>query len=156
MKSFYKEWLQKINAENSEVVPRVPISTSVETPKSIEPSQSTSKIAESIKTIPSTQTTIPVSQTDIIFETNELQMIIEKGAFQRQKRFRFQDHLFYVKIKLKNNNQPMPFLKDILDFIHDGLIYLMNTIKIFYNEKDQNICYLTLHQNPMVVGLNSG
>jgi len=168
MKSFYKEWLQKLNAENIEavssvrptsiqVLPTVPSIPTV-SPISSQPVPSTSKDINKDKasnTTPIPQS-IPTSQTDIIFETNELQMIIEKGAFQRQKRFRFQDHLFYVKIKLKNNDQPIPFLKDLLDFIHDGLIYLMDTIKKFYNEKDENICYLTLHQNPMVIGLNSG
>ena len=83
-------------------------------------------------------------------------MVVEKGAFQRQKRFRFQDHLFFVKIILKDNDQAVPFLKDILEFIHLGLLHLMETIKQFYKQEDQNICYLTLHQNPMFVGLNSG
>ena len=46
--------------------------------------------------------------------------------------------------------------KDILDFLHDGLLHLMSKIKKYYNEKDANICYLTLHQTPMVIGLNSG
>ena len=182
MKSFYKEWLDKLNAENNEAVSSVqrtsvPQSTSAastsaastsaaETSTSHTPSLSAPTSRPSQEPIPSTSKTtnplsqpvarIPASQTDIIFETNELQMIIEKGAFQRQKRFRFQDHLFYVKIKLKNSNEPIPLLKDLLDFIHDGLIYLMDSIKTFYNEKDENICYLTLHQNPMVIGLNSG
>ena len=171
MKSFYKEWLKKLNAENTEAISSVKPTTTSATPTTPVPSTSAPIQSESIPSTsrgieknrsvnrtPSPQPIqpIPASQTDIIFETNELQMIIEKGAFQRQKRFRFQDHLFYVKIRLKNENQPIPFLKDLLDFIHDGLIYLMETIKRFYNEKDENICYLTLHQNPMVIGLNSG
>ena len=93
---------------------------------------------------------------DILFENNDLQLFIEKAAFQRQKRFRFQDHLFHVKIKLKQPNVGVPFLKDILDFLHEGLLHLMSKIKNYYNEKDANICYLTLHQTPMVIGLNSG
>ena len=95
-------------------------------------------------------------QTDIIYENNNLQMIVEQGAFKRQNRFRLQDHLFYLKIKLKNPNDPVPLLKDILLFLEQGLLHVMDKIKVFYNEKDANICFLTLHQNPMLIGLNSG
>ena len=111
MKSFYKEWLKKIHDENSEavispVLPSTsakPLRESSEPQQSVEPQPSTSKATKTLKTPQTLQTVshqTPASQTDIIFETNDLQMIIEKGAFQRQKRFRFQDHLFYVKIKL--------------------------------------------------------
>ena len=94
--------------------------------------------------------------TDIVFENNLFKLIVEKAAFQRQKRFRFQDHLFYVKIEVKESDEPIPFLKDILDFLQQGLLHLMENLKTFYNENEENICYLTLHQNPMVIGLNSG
>ena len=149
MKSFYKKWLESNKKENEEVT-----STRNRSPL---PSVSTANNSTTNIALPSTSIqTTPLSQTDIIFENQYLKMVVEKGAFQRQKRFRFQDHLFFVKVILKDNDQPVPFLRDILEFIHEGLLHLMKTIKQFYNEKDENICYLTLHQNPMVVGLNSG
>ena len=96
------------------------------------------------------------TQTDIIFENDKQIMIIQKGTFQRQKRFQLQDHLFNIKIKLKNEDEQLPFLKDILDFIEDGLLHMMHNIKPFYNAKDDNLAFLTLYQKPMVTGLNSG
>ena len=166
MKSFYKKWLDKNRKENEEVNSNVPISEDpVQSTSNLaishQPVQSTSKASSFVATNvvqPSTISALPNinSQTDILYEDQYLKMIVEKGAFQRQKRFRFQDHLFFVKILLKDEEQPVPFLQDILEFIQLGLLHLMKSIKQFYNEKDENICYLTLHQNPMVIGLNSG
>ena len=170
MKSFYQEWLRKSNEEKNEIS-----SAQIDEPQhpqQPQPSTSTSKPTSTAQTTSIPETTSSTLQlvtsqaspqndnisdlTDILFENNDLQLIIEKAAFQRQKRFRFQDHLFHVKIKLKQSNLGVPFLKDILDFLHDGLLHLMAKIKGYYNEKDANICYLTLHQSPMVIGLNSG
>ena len=169
MKSFYKKWLDKNRQENEEVNSNVRISPnrvqpvqSTSTAHPVHPVQSTSTAQNpeihSTNVQPSTVGAIQNinSQTDIVYEDEYLKMIVEKGAFQRQKRFRFQDHLFFVKILLKDEEQPVPFLQDILEFIQLGLLHLMKSIKQFYNEKDENICYLTLHQNPMVIGLNSG
>ena len=169
MKSFYKEWLRKSNEENNAITSQssvpststniqqlVPLST---LPQPVQetnnPSTSQPKLvtSESPNSEPTSQNDLTK---DILFENNELQLLIERAAFQRQKRFQFQDHLFHVKIKLKEPNNAVPFLKDILDFLHDGLLHLMSKIKKYYNEKDANICYLTLHQTPMVIGLNSG
>ena len=183
MKSFYQEWLRKSNEENNAITSQVDVlqqpqpststiePTSTTKPTSSQPSQSqqpslqpsdpsqpqTLNSLELVTAQPSSSNDNNSDLTkDILFENNDLQLFIEKAAFQRQKRFRFQDHLFHVKIKLKQPNLGVPFLKDILDFLHEGLLHLMLKIKNYYNEKDANICYLTLHQTPMVIGLNSG
>ena len=166
MKSFYKEWLRKSNQENEEVLQRTNLpSTSKQVTPSI--SQQNQPLAGNVvSSMPSTSKDHPSSNDestnpeppaiDVFFEKNNLQLFIEKAAFKRQKRFQFQDHLFHVKIKLKDDKTTIPFLKDILDFLHEGPLLLMQKLKQQYNEKDENICYLTLHQNPMVIGLNSG
>ena len=133
MKSFYKKWLEKNKKENEEV--------STATSKTSGTKTSSKENLDVNIVLPSTSVQeIPASQTDIIFENKDLKMVVEKGAFQRQKRFRFQDHLFFVKIILKDNNETVPFLRDILEFIHFGLLHLMKTIKQFYKEEDENIC----------------
>ena len=176
MKSFYKEWLRKSNEENKEVLEKTNLPS---TSQQVKPStsQQNQPLTGSIASVtPSTSkdngspnknnsnpaaanennSNPPPDTIDVFFEKNNLQLLIEKAAFLRQKRFKFQDHLFHVKIKLKDEKTPIPFLKDILDFLHEGLLFLMQKLKKQYNEKDENICYLTLHQNPMVIGLNSG
>lgn len=94
-------------------------------------------------------------QSDIVFENGQFVLYLQKEAFLRQKRFNLQDHLFHIKIKLKNNND-FPFLKDILDFLEQGLLHIIKDIKKFYDKKDANVCFLTLFQEPMVNALNSG
>ena len=57
---------------------------------------------------------------------------------------------------MKNKNDPIPFLKDLFDFLQNGLLHVMQNIKNFYNSRDENLAFLTLYQQPMVTGLNSG
>jgi hypothetical protein len=96
------------------------------------------------------------SQTDIVFQNDKMELCVEKAAFQKQKRFRLLDHHFHIKIKLKNLNDSLPFLKDILDFLQQGLLHVFKELKSFYNEKDANLGFITLFQEPMIVALNSG
>ena len=96
------------------------------------------------------------SPTDIVFENNTLKMVVEKGAFKKQKNFRLQDHLFKFKIIPKKAEESLPALTDLFDFLHAALIHVMESIKTFYKAEDHNIAYLTLHQEPMVNGLNTG
>ena len=96
------------------------------------------------------------SPTDIVFENNTLKMVVEKGAFKKQKNFRLQDHLFKFKIISKKPEESLPVLTDLFDFLHAALVHVMESIKSFYKAEDHNIAYLTLHQEPMVNGLNTG
>jgi len=71
--------------------------------------------------------------TDIIYENSQLKLILEKGVHKKQKIFRIEDHLFYVKIVPKTKNE-LPFLSDILDFLHAGFIHILDEIKLFYKK----------------------
>ena len=94
--------------------------------------------------------------TDIVFENDSLKMIVKKGALKRQKNFRLQDHLFKFKIITKKPQEHLPALNDLFDFLHAALTHVLESIKSFYKQEDHNIAYLTLHQEPMVNGLNTG
>lgn len=93
--------------------------------------------------------------TNIIYETQDLKLIVEQGVHKRQRVFRLQDHVFYIKIVPKVESQP-PLLSDLLDFLHAGFVHILDEIKKFYNVKDHQIAYMTLTQKPMVNGLNTG
>lgn len=92
---------------------------------------------------------------DIIYETNDLKLVVEKTSLKRQKVFKLQDHLFKIKIVPKNLSEE-PILMNILDFLHAGFIHILDKIKSFYKPDDHNIAYLTLIQKPMVSALNTG
>ena len=105
--------------------------------------------------VPSTST-VPQQPSDIVYETDALKLVVEKGTFKRQKNFRLQDHLFYFKIVSKKPNESLPLLTDLYDFLHAALLHVLESLKTFYKPEDHNVAYLTLHQEPMVNGLNTG
>jgi hypothetical protein len=170
MKSFYQEWLRKNNEENiaaqtsQDTTPTTmelqPVaSTSQAFVRGTSPSRSVpvppSEVQETMaESNPSTSSNI-TKPTDLVFENDNFQLYLQKEAFMRQKRFNLQDHLFHIKIKMKNNSGT-PYLKDIIDFLEQGLLYIMENIKQFYNTEDANVCFLTLFQEPMINALNSG
>lgn len=96
----------------------------------------------------------PENASNILYETPELKLIVEKGMHKRQQSFRLQDHMFYIKIVPKEDD--LPLLSSILDFLHSGFIHILDQIKHFYNPSDHNIAYMTLTQKPMVNGLCTG
>ena len=106
-------------------------------------------------TVPSTSA-VPKQPSDIVYETDALKLVVEKGSFKRQKNFRLQDHLFYFKIVSKKPNESLPLLTDLYDFLHAALLHVLESIKTFYKPEDHNVAYLTLHQEPMVNGLYTG
>jgi hypothetical protein len=148
MKSFYQEWLRKNNEENLEAQPSIASSSSTD----VLPTSPTLPMADSL--IPSTSTDV-TRQTDIVFQNDKFKLYVQKEAFMRQKKFNLQDHLFHIKIVSKNVSDKQ-YLKDILDFLEQGLLFIVDNIKKHYNEDDANVCFLTLYQQPMVNGLNSG
>lgn len=96
----------------------------------------------------------PHSQpSEITYQTPELKLIVEKAFHKRQKIFRLDDHLYYIKI-IPTNPMNKPLLLDILDFLHAGFIHILDEIKSYYRSEDKNIAYLTLFQQPMLNGLN--
>jgi len=80
------------------------------------------------------------SPTEVAFENDELRLIVEKGLHKRQKTFRVQDHMFYLKIELKNKTSPMPLLMDILDFLHAGFVHVLDSVATFYEKGTQTFC----------------
>lgn len=138
MEEFYKKWFEKhIEKRHQDG------GSATEDPQ---PSTSNSTL----------QIVEPKSPTDIIYETEALKLVVEKGALKRQKNFRIQDHLFYFKIVPKQANKSLPMLTDLYDFLHAALLHVLESIKTFYKPEDHNVAYLTLHQEPMVNGLNTG
>ena len=94
--------------------------------------------------------------TDIVYENDSLKLIVEKSSFKKQKNFRLQDHLFKFKVIQKQARSELPLLSELFDFLHAALLHVLESVKTFYNKEEHNIAYLTLHQEPMVNGLNTG
>ena len=102
--------------------------------------------------------TFPVNENDhsfLIYENENLKVYIEKKLHQRHKRFKLQDFLYNVKIKVKDNVDK-PLLKDLLEILEKVLTFILNHIRSNFDENDHNIVYIDLFQSPMINALNSG
>jgi hypothetical protein len=89
-----------------------------------------------------------------VFENNEIEVFVQKSLHKRLKRFKMQDNLFNVKVKIKNNSSP-PLIKDLLMVLDKAFNFILANIKTFFKDDEENIVYMTLIQSPMVNGLNS-
>ena len=90
-----------------------------------------------------------------IFENDDFILVIQKQDHQRQKVFRLEDHLFVMRIKLKNHKKP-PFLSSIRDIIEHAMTVMVNDLKNHYNPNESNLIYVTIRQPGMLNALRSG
>ena len=176
MESFYQEWLKKNDEENKLALAKLNKQQNISQQNLyINPVPSTSRAlpsASAISTVTNTNTSNDIihaiedntedfqlaanSPVDIVYEYNGLQLLVERGFFQRQKKFSLSDHLFYVKIRQIDNKLQPPLLKDIFIFLEKGFQHVLNNVRRFYNQEEHNIAFLTLHQAPMITALNTG
>jgi hypothetical protein len=164
MDSFYKRWLEKNKEENRET--RNILRTSDAGPSRIDTNDQNDLITDSLAVNQNLQSDQNNRQEEnifqndlrnkIIYENNQLQLYLEKGNHIHQTRFRLQDHLFYLKIKLKDSRADPPLLKDILEFLQEAFNFILREVKRHYKPEDHNVAYLTLYQHPMISGLNTG
>jgi hypothetical protein len=162
----YNNWLQTNTSEvenntNNEQIPRSSTSGS-----SLNTVSSASNILSS-NSVPSTSTENVNNTTGRgqfkkigydevkVFENDEIILYVKKAFHQRQKRFALQDSLFHIKVEVKNQNNK-PLLKDLVQVLEEAFTFILNNIKTYFKPEDHNIAYLTLFQEPMVNGLNTG
>ena len=167
MEDFYKKWLEENKRANREALQSntqlssqdaVPSTSSATIPAA--PSTSSATIpavpSTSSATTPASITPITSSSNKFIYENESMELSIEKTNFLRQKKFKIHDHLFHMKIKLKNSNTSAPLLRNILQFLQIAFEHILQNIRTLYNKDDHNIAFLTLFQKPMINGLNTG
>lgn len=91
-----------------------------------------------------------------IFENDSLILYIEKATHQRQTRFKLQDSLFKIKAQTKQKSSQSMLLKDLLQIFETALQFIISNIKTFFKAENHHIAYLTMYQEPMVNGINTG
>jgi hypothetical protein len=150
MEEFYKNWLNRNKSENESAL------QNLNRTKSGESSHSNENLRLEETNVNNQDNLSGNLRNNIIYQNNQMQLYLEKGNLQRQIRFRLDDHLFYMKIKLLDPKKEPPLLRDILDFLEDAFNHILNEIRKYYNSDDHNIAFLTLYQQPMISGLNTG
>ena len=136
-------------------LPSVTSSASSSQLPSVTPSTSNQNLPSTSRSTSEQLTSRNQNVSDLFYENEQLQMFIEKADHIKQIKFRLQDHLFHMKIQLKPGVEP-PLMRDILNFLEIGFNHILTNIKTFYKPEDHNIAFLTLYQEPMINGLNTG
>jgi hypothetical protein len=80
-----------------------------------------------------------------VFENEDFSVFIQKQDHKRQKVFRLEDHLFVMRIKLKNHKKP-PLLSSIRNIIEETMTVMINDLKNHYNSEESNLIYVTIKQ----------
>lgn len=89
---------------------------------------------------------------DFTFENSELKAYIERGVHKQEKQFAMHDHMFYIKVQPKDGK--FPLLLNILDFLERACNYILDELKELYNLDDNNVCYMTIYQEPIINGIS--
>lgn len=96
---------------------------------------------------------LQLDQPTLVFENDALQMFIRQDYHQKLRKFRLQDMVYHITVKLKSNHDA-PLLIDILNLLEISLTYILKEIRKFYNEEDHNELYLALVDNSLLNSLN--
>lgn len=89
-----------------------------------------------------------------IYENEHIKIFVVKDYLKRQKIFKLDDHLYSLKIEIKDGHPPL--LSSLLDVLRQAFEFMIKSLKNFYPEDERNIMYMTIYQNSMQSALNSG
>jgi hypothetical protein len=163
MEDFYSQWLKQNKKDNEVARQNLNSNKELRTDTQMDPNIPSQSVintaAKEDLTTQSTSTNPKLQEelrTNIIYQNDKMQLYIEKGTHIHQIKFRLEDHLFYLKIKLIDKKSEPPLLRDILQFLEVAFNHVLNHIRKFYKPEDHNVAFLTLYQKPMISGLNTG
>lgn len=91
-----------------------------------------------------------------LFENNSLIVYVQKATHQRRTRFQLQDSLFKIKIRQKDSVKNHLLLKDLLEVFEVAFKFVLSNLRTYFDAQNHHVAYLTLYQNPMVNGINTG
>ena len=173
MDSFYKKWLEKNKIENEntkkELQNDLPIGLlnlreSGNPHHSANEASSSQHLSNSSSITTNREMTKPAVENkgaenvlpDIKFENDQMELYVVRTNHVKQIKFRLEDHMYHMKITLKDTASQPPMLRDILNFLESAFNFVLTSIRPLYQTNDHNIAFLTLYQKPMINGLNTG
>lgn len=82
-----------------------------------------------------------------VYENDNLKIFIEKKEFERQKKFKLEDHLYVMKIEVKKDS-PIILLKDLMEILENSFIKIIHELKEHYGKNQEtNLLYITIYQH---------
>lgn len=91
-----------------------------------------------------------------LFENNSLIISIQKATHQRRTRFQLQDSLFKIKVHQKESVKKPLLLKDLLEVFEVAFKFILNNLRTYFTAENHHVAYLTMYQEPMINGINTG
>jgi hypothetical protein len=88
----------------------------------------------------------PFQKSKTVFKDNNVEMIVRRTYFVKQKRFNMDDHHFQVKVKIRNEEDGKPLLESMLGALGSALLEILVQMREFYTEHDRFI-YVVRKQN---------
>ena len=89
-------------------------------------------------------------------DTQKLQFHIKRVKFARHRRFRWEDHLFQIKVEA-NSRRRNPLLLSTTEGISRGVAAVINKLQELYDPKERHQVYISFEdRNFQRGGLNSG
>lgn len=146
-----KKWLKKTKGDNNKTSSDLSESDN-------DTNETTSHLKQSLKNLINIKYPIKFDKNNQfkLFENNCLIIYVQKTSHQRKTRFNLQDSLFKIKILTKDNVKNPLLLKDLLEVFEVAFKFILKNIKTFFQSENHHIAYLTLIQEPMINGINTG
>lgn len=96
---------------------------------------------------------LPFTKGTQIMESDALKMVIENIGFQRQQKFKLEDHHFVMKVETKTNQ--LPLIRDILNELENSLDTIIVKLKDYYPKNETNLLFITIMQGHMISPIRS-
>ena len=81
----------------------------------------------------------PFQKPKTVFNDQNVEMIVRRTYFAKQKRFNMDDHQFQVTVKIRNEEDDKPLLESMLDALGSALHDILVQMRAFYTEHDRFI-----------------
>lgn len=98
-------------------------------------------------------------QPETVLDIPTLKIVVQRKMFERQKRFKYDDLLFNVKVipkRWRRKKVKPPLLLDSLENIFRALVKIIDRLKLYYANDDHRQLYLTVIERGINHGLNGG
>jgi sulfur relay (sulfurtransferase) DsrC/TusE family protein len=81
----------------------------------------------------------PFQNSKTVFKDNNVEMIVRRTTFARQKKFNIDDHHFQVNVKIRNEELDKPLLESMLGALGSALLEILVQLRHFYSDHNRFI-----------------
>jgi len=103
-------------------------------------------------------------QPTIIFENDQIRVIIQSREGRRVIRFHLEDHLYKINVELKDIHQAQPLMTSLFEILYKALTAILDRLRVEYKVEDhdpkdevpKHLVYLYITDASLTNGINTG